>query len=75
MVVHGPLNLINMVNFWRDVKVGNLPPKKITYKATSPLYAGEKYRVVMGEEKNKITEVKIIDNYGKVGMIGHIESV
>ena len=74
MVVHGPLNLINMVNFWRDVR-GNPLPKKITYKATSPLYADEKYRVMMDEEKDKITEVKIIDSYGKVGMVGQIESI
>jgi hypothetical protein len=63
-----------MVNFWRDVRAGNPFPKKITYRATNPLYAGEKYRVVMDEEKDKTTEVKIIDSYGKVGMVGHIES-
>lgn len=74
MVVHGPLNLINMVNFWRDVRGGNVFPKKITYRATSPLYAGEKYRAVMGEEKGKITGVNIIDSYGQVGMVGQIES-
>lgn len=74
MVVHGPLNLINMVNFWRDVRGGNVFPKKIAYRATSPLYAGEKYRVVMDEEEDKMTEVKIIDSYGNVGMVGQIES-
>ncbi|KAG0651259.1 3-methylfumaryl-Hydratase [Hyphodiscus hymeniophilus] len=74
LVVHGPLNLINMVNFWRDVIGVNMLPKKITYRATSPLYANEKYRVVMSEEKDKVTEVNIIDSYGKVGMVGRIES-
>ena len=74
MVVHGPLNLINMVNFWRDVRGGNVFPKRITYRATRPLYSGEKYRVVLSEEKDNITEVNIIDSYGKVGMAGQIES-
>ena len=46
-----------MVNLWRDVRGGSAFPKKITYRATSPLYAGEKYRVVMDEEKDKVTEV------------------
>jgi len=75
LVVHGPLNLINMVDFWRDVNGIDAVPKKITYRATSPLYAGEKYRIVMDEEQNKITEVKIVDSYGMVSMLGKIESV
>lgn len=74
LVVHGPLNLINMVIFWRDVRGGDIFPKKITYRATSPLYAGEKYRVVMDEEENKITAVKIVDSYGNTSMVGRIES-
>lgn len=74
LVVHGPLNLINMVDFWRDVRGGDIFPKKITYRATSPLYAGEKYRVVMDEEENKVTAVKIVDSYGNTSMVGKIES-
>ncbi|TVY46273.1 Mesaconyl-C(4)-CoA hydratase, partial [Lachnellula occidentalis] len=74
LVVHGPLNLINMVNFWRDIRGGNASPKKITYRATNPLYAGERYRIVMGDEKDKITAARIVDCYGKVGMVGQIES-
>lgn len=74
LVVHGPLNLINIMNFWRDTKGGNAVPKKVTYRATSPLYAGEKYRIVLDEEKDKITEAKIVDTYGKIGMVGQIES-
>jgi hydroxyacyl-ACP dehydratase HTD2-like protein with hotdog domain len=75
LVVHGPLNLINLVNFWRDVRGGAVFPRKITYRATSPLYAGEKYRAVMGDEKDRITEMNIIDSYGKVSMVGQIESM
>jgi hydroxyacyl-ACP dehydratase HTD2-like protein with hotdog domain len=74
LVVHGPLNLINMVNFWRDVRGGSALPRKITYRATNPLYAGEKYRVVMNEETDTVAEVKIVDSYGKVAMVGQIES-
>ncbi|KAH9208725.1 hypothetical protein DL95DRAFT_395043 [Leptodontidium sp. 2 PMI_412] len=74
LVVHGPLNLINMLNFWRDLQGGDATPKKITYRATNPLYAGEPYRIIMGEEVQKITEVKIVDSYGQVSMQGTIES-
>ncbi len=73
-MVHGPLNLINMVNLWRDVKGGDAVPKKVTYRATSPLYTGEKYRVIMDAEENKVTAVKIVDSYGKTSMLGQIES-
>ena len=74
LVVHGPLNLINMANLWRDVKGGDAIPRKITYRATSPLYAGEKYRIIMHEEKDKVTEVKIVDSYGMTSMVGQIAS-
>jgi hypothetical protein len=30
---------------------------------------------MMEEEKDKVTEVKIIDSYGKIGMVGQIESI
>ena len=48
-------------------------PKKVTYRATAPLYVGEKYRVLLDEEKDKISEVKIVDSYRKVAMVGQIE--
>jgi hypothetical protein len=64
-----------MVDFWRDVRGGGDFPRKITYRATSPLYAGEKYRVVMDEEENKTTSAKIVDCYGNTSMIGRIESM
>ncbi|KAK0103461.1 hypothetical protein ONS95_005484 [Cadophora gregata] len=74
LVVHGPLNLINMLNFWRDLQGGDATPKKITYRATNPLYAGEPYRIIVGEEAMKVTEVKIVDSYGQISMQGTIES-
>ena len=73
LVVHGPLNLINMVNLWRDTRGGDIMPRKITYRAINALYAGEKYRVVLNEERTKITEVSIGDSYGKNCMVGQIE--
>ncbi|KAH8601283.1 hypothetical protein B0O99DRAFT_717737 [Bisporella sp. PMI_857] len=69
IVVHGPLNLINMVNLWRDVQRGKAIPKRVIYRATSPLYAGEKYRVLLEKEKDKISDVKIVDNYGQVSQL------
>ena len=74
LVVHGPLNLINMVNLWRDVKGGSVTPKKVTYRATTPVYAGEKYRVLLDEERNNISDIRIVDSYGQVAMAGWIES-
>jgi hypothetical protein len=47
-------------------------PKKVKYRATSPLYAGERYRVIMEEELNKISGVRIMDS--KTSMVGQIES-
>lgn len=63
-----------MVNLWRDVQGRDTVPKKVTYRATSPLYAGERYRVIMDEEKGKVSEMRIVDSYGKMSMVGKIES-
>ncbi len=48
-------------------------PKKVTYRATNPLYANEKYSIYIGEEVGKITDVSIVDSYGKVSMVGQVE--
>jgi hydroxyacyl-ACP dehydratase HTD2-like protein with hotdog domain len=46
VVVHGPLNLINMLDYWRDIHgKDGLQAKEITYRATSPIYAGEPYNI------------------------------
>jgi hypothetical protein len=52
----------------------DIVPKKVTYRATSPLYAGESYRIIMDEAQSKVSEVKIVDSYGKTSMVGQIES-
>jgi hydroxyacyl-ACP dehydratase HTD2-like protein with hotdog domain len=76
LVVHGPLNLVHMVDFWRDVHFsgdGEAMPRRVVYRATSPLYVGEGYRIVMEEEREGVSEVRIVDGYGNVSMVGRIE--
>lgn len=44
LVVHGPINLIGMLDCWRDVHgQGAAGPAEISYRALSPLYAGQQY--------------------------------
>ncbi|KAJ6441457.1 cytoplasmic protein [Purpureocillium lavendulum] len=45
VVVHGPLNLINILDYWRDVHGLELEPGSISYRALSPLYAGDTYSI------------------------------
>ncbi len=47
LVVHGPLNLINLLDYWQDAHGSRLgrPVRRIAYRAVAPLYAGEAYRV------------------------------
>ncbi|CRK26599.1 hypothetical protein BN1708_014593 [Verticillium longisporum] len=44
-VVHGPLNLISMLDYWRDVHGKGQRPREIAYRALSPIYAGETYDI------------------------------
>jgi hydroxyacyl-ACP dehydratase HTD2-like protein with hotdog domain len=73
LVVHGPLNLISILNFWRDVKgeKGGEPeqivPESISYRATSPLYADEEYKIVLEEDGEK-AQVNIYGPSGAVSM-------
>jgi hydroxyacyl-ACP dehydratase HTD2-like protein with hotdog domain len=80
-VVHGPLNLINMLDFWRDTeRAGNegAVPKSIAYRAMSPLYVGEPYRILLDRsgnaKENGSSEWKaeIWDSFGKQSMKGTI---
>lgn len=77
IVVHGPLNLISILDLWRDVKgktaadPSEVIPQRISYRATSPLYAGDEYRIVMQEESDRAT-VEIHGPAG-VGMKAEIE--
>lgn len=81
-VVHGPLNLINILDFWRDTAQGGdaeAVPKSITYRAMSPLYMNESYRILL--DKGAVDghtntsgdwEAGIWDSYGKQSMKGTI---
>jgi len=84
-VVHGPLNLINMLDFWRDVArqgEDGAVPKSIAYRAMSPLYVGEAYRVLLehgngngngsGEKDGVEWKAEIWDSFGKQSMKGTI---
>ncbi|KAI1055772.1 hypothetical protein LB506_009076 [Fusarium annulatum] len=45
LVVHGPLNLINILNFWQDFYSKGKFPSTIHYRALAPLYAGQTYQI------------------------------
>ncbi|GAP90896.2 putative mesaconyl-c4 hydratase [Rosellinia necatrix] len=78
-VVHGPLNLINMLDYWRDhCGVGGLRVKEINYRAVAPLYAGDTYEIsaegptaVEGTDGNLGWDV-VVTKDGRTHMKGHI---
>ncbi|PLB45461.1 hypothetical protein P170DRAFT_413686 [Aspergillus steynii IBT 23096] len=78
IVVHGPLNLISILDLWRDTRSasagdGLVLPEKISYRATSPLYAEEEYRVVLDEEAGDgVARVQILRPDGVVAMKAEI---
>ncbi|KAM0795500.1 hypothetical protein BDR22DRAFT_871205 [Usnea florida] len=76
IVVHGPLNLINMLDFWRDENADDCAmPRSIAYRATAPFYAGETYRALL-ERGAGTTSVKVWGHDGRgavrVGMLGDV---
>lgn len=78
-VVHGPLNLINMLDFWRDTHRGGdteAMPKSIAYRAMSPLYVHEPYRILLdggsGNTQTGEYKAQIWDSFGKQSMQGTI---
>ncbi|OGE58385.1 hypothetical protein PENARI_c001G02715 [Penicillium arizonense] len=77
VVVHGPLNLISILDLWRDTRSSNVTdptlvvPERISYRATSPLYAGDEYRIVL--EEGEVTKVQIIAPGGVVAMKAEIQ--
>ncbi|KAL2820798.1 hypothetical protein BDW59DRAFT_112938 [Aspergillus cavernicola] len=91
IAVHGPLNLISILDLWRDVRaqkivdgdggedgvnLNALLPEKIAYRATSPLYAEDEYRIVLEEGGDgKSGMVQILTPEGRVGMKAEITSV
>ncbi|KAL8847344.1 MAG: hypothetical protein Q9221_007627 [Calogaya cf. arnoldii] len=78
IVVHGPLNLINMLDFWRDVQEDDyMIPHSIKYRAIAPFYAGETYRALL-EKGVGTASIRLWgrSNSGefKVGMLGDISN-
>ncbi|KAJ5966596.1 hypothetical protein N7481_013310 [Penicillium waksmanii] len=76
IVVHGPLNLISILDLWRDIRGKTqaaeeaplLLPQRISYRATSPLYAGDEYRVVLEEGEKGVSHVQIVGPGDAVAM-------
>jgi hydroxyacyl-ACP dehydratase HTD2-like protein with hotdog domain len=77
LVVHGPLNLINMLDFWRDVytKGDVSTPSKISYRAVAPLYAGDEY-TISAESASHDREAFIVVSRadGTIHMTGKVSS-
>jgi hydroxyacyl-ACP dehydratase HTD2-like protein with hotdog domain len=85
VVVHGPLNLISMLDLWRDKVAesgvgvpgaGVVMPASIEYRATSPVYAGEGYRIILDRDPSTdgTIPVRVVSNDGTVCMKGNIKS-
>ncbi|RLM00161.1 hypothetical protein CFD26_106855 [Aspergillus turcosus] len=82
IVVHGPLNLINILDLWRDTRTSTPSsegpelalPQSISYRATNPLYAEEEYRIVL-EDDGDVAKVQVIGPDGMtVAMKAEIKS-
>lgn len=78
IVVHGPLNLISILDLWRDTRKNGsgeevVLPEKISYRATSPLYAEEEYRIVLEDGEDGIGRVQIIAPGEVVAMKAEIQ--
>lgn len=80
IVVHGPLNLISILDLWRDTRRNStgdpslLLPESISYRATSPLYAEETYRIVMDEgQGDGVSRIQIFTPDEKVAMKAEIK--
>lgn len=78
IVVHGPLNLISILDLWREVKgpsAGDptaVIPERISYRATSPLYAGDEYRIELCEEAG-VSKVQILGPGDVVAMKAEVK--
>lgn len=87
IVVHGPLNLVNILDFWRDIRYAKLEkqglkegdvelvvPESIAYRATNPLYADEDYEIVLEEEEDGGSRVNVFNHNGVVSMKADIKA-
>ncbi|KAH7143620.1 hypothetical protein EDB81DRAFT_690224 [Dactylonectria macrodidyma] len=75
LVVHGPLNLINLLNYWKDVHGKGQGPSSIAYRAMSPLYAGQTYQIrtadVRDTDDGKVWDI-LVEKDGVVCMKSEI---
>lgn len=83
VVVHGPLNQLSMLDLWRDEMVkqgksndGIVYPKELFYRATSPVYAREPYRILMPADAScsSQADIQVVSNDGTVCMKGVMHS-
>ncbi|KAL3961100.1 hypothetical protein ACCO45_006217 [Purpureocillium lilacinum] len=77
VVVHGPLNLINILDYWRDVHGGGLEPASISYRAMSPIYAGETYKIKTersSKDERQVVHHIIAEKNGTVCMKAEVAS-
>lgn len=74
--------MILMLDLWRDVQSrkadaaaaagqGGPVPKSISYRATSPLYAGDEYQVIM-QDGSDAAQLQILGPGGVVAMKAEI---
>lgn len=81
--MHGPLNLISILDLWRDTRASSgsagggtekAMPERITYRATSPLYVEDEYRIVLEEGGDRaVGEARILAPGDVVAMKAEIE--
>lgn len=79
LVVHGPLNMISFLDFWRD-EYGKAAgrdiifPQSLKYRATSPVYVEEPYRILIDQAAvmQKDVPVEVVSNDGTACMKGNI---
>ena len=79
MVVHGPFGLIGMLDLYRDTMGNTDPeaiPKSINYRAMTPLYVDEKYRIILNKdsESEGAWKTEIYDSFGRIGSKGTIQA-
>ncbi|KAM0397435.1 hypothetical protein ACHAPZ_008041 [Fusarium culmorum] len=76
-VVHGPLNLINLLDYWRDIHGNGERPREISYRALSPLYAGQTYNIrtdAIKKTENGRTWDVLVEREGTVCMKSEISA-
>lgn len=73
VVVHGPLNLIGILDYWRDVHGRDgREVRQVGYRAVSPLYAGDEYTIRTAEVKGDENYEISVEKGGTVCMKGEI---